>query len=156
MIGILWHGDGILWHHTSKNSTTQGTSGADLNTNAQVSVPGSGLTTVLSTESFVQRLAASLSHCQVVASIAGTQGVEGCSAVAGAAAYDCPLTAAATYGACHSKPVGAYAFQALIGIAQVPRYHTQVRLPQSINLQGQPMGRMPCIQSRTLLIRSRS
>ena len=137
---ILWHGSSILWLDAAMKSVTEDTAGDDLNTNAQVSVPGLGLDAVLSTESFVVCLAATLSHCQVVASIASTQGVESCSAVTGAAAYDCPLAAAATNCAWHSNPVGTYAFQALIGIAEVPRNHIQVRLPQGIDLQGHPMG----------------
>lgn len=156
--GILLHGDGILWHSAAKNNITEDTAGDDLNTNAQIPVPGSGLGTVLSTESLVECLAASLTHCQVLASIAGTQGVEGCSAVAGAAAYDCPLAAAATYHAWHSYPVGAYAFQAFIGIAEIARNHIQVRLPQGINLQGHPVGQLPhlCMHLCIFVARSRS
>lgn len=110
------------------------TAGDYLHTKAQVSVLGSGLLAVLGTESLVNCLVAGVSHSQVVASIAGTQGVEGCSAVGSAAAYDCPLAAAATHSAWHSDPVGADAFQALVGIAEVARKHVQVGLPQCIHL----------------------
>lgn len=115
-------------------SWSSNAAGDYLNANAQFSIFGSGLIAVLGTESLVHRPAASLSHCQVLPSVAGTEGMEGCSAVAGAASYDCSLAASATYYAWHSHPVSTDAVQALIGVAEVPRNHVQIRLPQSVYL----------------------
>ena len=90
---------------------------------------------MLGTESLVHCFAAGHSDSEVQTSIPRTERVEGCGAVASAAAYDCALTAAATDTTLHAHSVRADAVKALVGIADVAGDDTQIRLPKDIYLQ---------------------
>ena len=125
-------------HHGSQvkaQATTQARVECHLCPNAKLPVFGPGLVAVLCTEGLVHRPAASLSHSEVLASIACAQGVEGCRAVTSIAAYDCTLAAAATDSTLHPNSVSTDVVKALVGIADIAWDHTQVCLPQSVNLQ---------------------
>ena len=128
MSALAWY-KGPYRAHSSTNILEM-----HLDANAQLPVFVPGLLAMLSAVPLVGGLGASLSHSQVLPSIAGTQGVESHRAVAGAAADDSPFAGAAADSAWHPHPVCADVVHALVGVAHIAGDDAQLWLPQSVHL----------------------